>query len=701
MKQATLSGIGLGLSRNLTHSSVWSPGAGSIPANTTGPNGIGKGSFIPRRVSSWWCTLDDILWPQKSIVDRIKKRADDFAAAGVDTAINFGFHMRFDFSNYFGKLHGYYGQVCEELHRNGIRFMDHYSCNNVERPRGTAEEIKLNRNQRHHVLLYPDPIAAKFAQYEGHFFQDLCEVDLVNGGRGYARQYQTETFCHNNPAFLEMHHQYLNRLFSEVPLDGIEVDDMCDYAGLTTCGCKYCRERFKKDYGHEIPIFGDKSFWGNTAGKGMLQWGNYESPVFRDWIRMKSDTIVDHLKMIRTAVRGKPLMTCCSSAGPIVLNAISLHLEQMAPYLDFFMLENTGINVNSVRWIEKEPEAFLQKSIARSRDDAPAMALSYTIYEAGGYLGWSLSRFWGVANWSSTLDHRLVKDPVDAVEIEDIIAPFNHWEKQYSPLNYRDGKDLVEVRVLSSGDCRMNGWRRYDGQEQWDRVKYWTKELTEHSIGYEILRSADIVTEDSIVKDDIPLILDSVGCVSDVQFSAITRFLSQGGTAWVTFPFGTHDEKGFKRNKPLSDKLSHHHYRNLVVINTPKGKNTLQFLIDSGLFKPVVRRLFGDPGWLARIRFYDGKPTIHFLNNALKAIPHPSLKDIGGVPVLKDITSAIKEYQLSVVVAKAIFSLQARLTLMSPEWKERKVPVEASDLGNGDVKIDLDMTGIILYAVLQ
>ena len=161
--------------------------------------------FVPVRAASWWCTLEDILWPQKKITDRIKRRAEAFSNAGIDTAINFGFHIRFDFSNYFGQLHGYYANVCEELHKYDIKFLDHYSCNHVERPRGEDEFRKLHKGQRHHILLFHDPVAAAYAQYEGHLFNDLCETDIRDGSRGYARQYQLEVFCHNNPGFLDMH----------------------------------------------------------------------------------------------------------------------------------------------------------------------------------------------------------------------------------------------------------------------------------------------------------------------------------------------------------------------------------------------------------------------------------------------------------------------------------------------------------------
>ncbi|MBP1994928.1 hypothetical protein J2Z66_006569 [Paenibacillus eucommiae] len=58
--------------------------------------------------------------------------------------------------------------------------------------------------------------------------------------------------------------------------------------------------------------------------------------------------------------------------------------------------------------------------------NAPAIALSYTIYDKGGYLGWSLSRFWGVVNWSSTLNGRLQEDPTDMRETHEIINPYNN-----------------------------------------------------------------------------------------------------------------------------------------------------------------------------------------------------------------------------------------------------------------------------------
>jgi hypothetical protein len=446
------------------------------------------------------------------------------------------------------------------------------------------------------VLLFPDPIAAEHAQYEGYFYKDLCEVDLRDGSHGYAKQYQFEAFCHNNPNFRDMHKKYLQRLLKEVPFDGVEVDDMCSYPGNTTCGCKYCRDRFKNEYGHEIPSFSDKNFFGDTS-KDMLEWGNYENPAYRDWLRMKAVFITEHVKMIKEVIGDKALMTCCSNTGPIVLNAVALDLEKMAPYLDFFMLENVGTNVRNANWIEMDAEALHQKDIAQKRGNAPAMALSYAIFEKGAYFGWGLARFWGVSNWSSTLNSRVEEDPTYSLEAETAISKSNNWEKQYSNLNYRDGEDLVEVRLTNNSYCRENGWRDEKGHEHWDRSKAWSEQLVKNNVGYRFLRTAELEDAAALMKETTPLILDGVGCVSDKQFAAIKTYLSKGGTAWLALPFGTHDEKGFARKAPLSTELLKARYKNLLTIDSAVSSTPLETLITAGKFKPVIKQVKGDKRW--------------------------------------------------------------------------------------------------------
>lgn len=690
--------VGLGLSNKL-HSSIINVEPSGLLNNQSIflPPDI---PFQPRRVASWWNILEDLLWSQKKIRDKVKYRAEAFAKANIDTAMNYGFHARFDYSDYFGQMNEYFAFVKEELHKYNIKFIEHYSCNHVQRPRDKAEFNKLHRTQRHHVLLFHDEIAAAHAQYEGHKFHDICEVDLFDGSRGYALQYQFEAFCHNNPGFLDMHKKYLERLVREVDFDGYEIDDMCDYVGLRACGCKYCRDRFKRDYGREIPPKSDTNFWGDLS-KPMLQWGNYENPVFRDWIKMKDDSIADHVQMVKDVIGNKPLFTCCSSTGPIKLNAISLNLERIADKLDFYMLENVGINIRSVNWTGKDAEALQQKDIAQKRGNSPAIALSYTIYPDGGYLGWSLARFWGVANWASTFQYRVLEeDPVDAIETEDMIKPFNNWEVKHSDLNHYESTDFPEVRLVYNYYCRINGWVDEKGVEHWTKTKAWSENLINNNIEYRILRYKELEDAEQLLKEKTPLVLDGSGCVSDAQFSALQKYLSKGGEAWISLPFGTHDEKGFKRNKPLSEQLLKRKYKNLKIIGTiSQTPDVLAQLISSKQFTPAIKQLSGDSGWILRVRKYGDKPVIHFMNSKLRAIPHPDVKDIGNSPVVKSIESDIVDNQLEFEINIPDVQLSG-LKIFSPELNEEaREIVYRKTRGKQFIKVDLNK--IKVYAVLQ
>lgn len=657
--------------------------------------------FRPKKAASWWNTLEDILWPQKKVIDKIKRRAEGFAGAGIDTAVNFGFHTRFDFSNYFSTVHGYLNQVCEELHKYGIRFMDHYSCNLVERPRGDEELKKLHARQRHHVLLHPDEKASAYLQYEGYFFNDICELDVRNGNRGYSPTYQTELFCHNNPHFLDMHSKYLKRLINEVPMDGIMVDDMCDYGGLSTCACKYCRERFIRDYGYKLPSFEDKKFWGDTSG-GMISWGNYENPAFRDWIRMKADSAADHVKMIKSTIGDIPLMTCCSATGPVLLNALGLNLERMMQHLDLIMLENCGFHTGSVNWIRMDAEALLQKDIAEKMGSAPAIALSYTIYEKGGYLGWCLSRFWGVGNWSSTLTGRLAEDPADAMEIHDIIGPLNNWEADYSDIDYSNGGDVAEVRLVCSRFCKENGWRDQEGYEHWDKVSGWSRALVEKNIGYRFVR-ADELSDAALLKlENTPLILEGVACVSEEQFFAVKEYLSQGGDVWLGLPFGSHDEKGFKRQKSFEAELLAAGYNGLVLMDSSSPQKELEKLIGSGKLKPGLRQVAGDIGWAARLRRHSGRIVLHLLNRALEGIPHPYLRDSSGSDVLINIKSNVINNKLEFIIDFTGIGIPWKsAVLMSPEILDEKRSVKIGKISDTQIKVSVDLTGITIYGVVQ
>ncbi|MDY3286912.1 MAG: alpha-amylase family protein [Eubacteriales bacterium] len=654
--------------------------------------------FRPKRAAAWITTIDDLLWPDINIIRKIERMAKGFADAGVDLAINYGFHTRFDFSDYFETLNGYYKNVCDELHKYGIRFMEHYSCNLVERPK-PGHLYELHNSERHHVLLHKDPIAAEFAQYAGHRFRDLVEKDVRDGSNAYC-VYKAEMFCHNNPGFIDMHRKYLERMLAVVPLDAMEVDDMCDYGGLTSCGCDYCRERFRRDYGRELPPLEDRDFWGDTS-KPQLSWGNYDNPAFRDWVRCKTDGVHDHIRMIKEVLGDRPLMTCCSGTGPMVLNGLGLNLERFADDLDLVMLENCGMALNVTNWAGKDAEAMLQKDIAaNTMGGAPAVALSYQTYEPSAYLGWALARFWGAANWGSTMVGRLSVDPGDIGTPYDLMAPTANWEDRYSPIPENSGEEAADIRIANNLLCRENGHRDENGREHWKDASGWSRACVEHNVGYRFVRFRELSDAEALLREKTPLVLANMGVVSDAQFEAIEAYLAAGGRAILKLPFGTRDEQGFLRPEPLSAKLLAKGYAGLTVTDAD-AEDALSAMLESGVIRPAITQTEGETTWAMRLRRNDGRFFLHILNRALKSVPHPTVRVTethGGGQIIADIEKTNCGGRVSVILRVPV---PERLELRTPERGRLAFPVETEKLADGGTKLTFDLSDITLYAVVQ
>ena len=512
-------------------------------------------AFRPRRLVSWWSRLPDLQWPDPRVRDAIRRRADRIAAAGVDTVVQFGFHCRFDFAPYFGLLHGYLSDVAETLHQRGIRFLDHYSCNVIARPKSAEELKKYHTFHRHHVPIHPDPAAAETLRYAGFLLNDLREVDVETGGPTYTDAYQAEMFCHTNPDFLAMHEAYLRRHLAEIPADGFQVDDMCRYAYFRACGCRHCRERFAREYGHTLPPFSDKRFWGDTS-KSPTEWGNYDNPAFRDWVQMRYRTHADHLAMIRRVIgTERVLMTCCSSSGPTMLNSMGLSYEHFIPSCDWVMLENCGLDANTVNWPRVEPEAMLHKAVAESKKpgaSAPTVACSYTVFEDGAYLGWAIARFWGAQNWVSTLIQGLTEDATDFKEEAELMASFNRWDRAHE---LAEGRDVAEVRVAFLRGAKELGWHDAQGRDHWTRVSRWASALFGENIGYRFVLTDELADARRLTADASPLLLDACPTLSPVQRSALEAFARSGGRLVIVPPLGM-EIAGDKRRHTRSEHWS-------------------------------------------------------------------------------------------------------------------------------------------------
>ena len=88
------------------------------------------------RMATWWIKWEDLNWPIPDNVEKVKRRAEEFAKADVSAAVIFGTHFRWDFMPFFPLLHDYIATVAEELHNKApeqIIFDDRKAARNGEK----------------------------------------------------------------------------------------------------------------------------------------------------------------------------------------------------------------------------------------------------------------------------------------------------------------------------------------------------------------------------------------------------------------------------------------------------------------------------------------------------------------------------------------------------------------------------------------
>lgn len=678
------------------------------------------------RTASWWSRIGDLAWPDPRVRDRVRRRADAYAEAKVETVIHFGFHCRFDFAPYLGLIHGLLADIAEALHARGIAFLDHYSCNVVARPRSREEMELYASGQRHHVAIHPDAFSAPSAGYDGFRFDDLREVDVGTGGPAYSPSYQAELFCHNNPDFLEMHRRYLLRQLADAPLNGVMADDMCDYAWFRGCGCVHCRRRFRDEFGRELPPLADASFWGDTSRHPSL-WGNYGNPAFRDWVRLRYRSTADHLALVKKTIGpDRILMTCCSSSGPMVLNSMGLSYESFIGACDWVMLENCGLAADTVRWDEREPEAVLHKSIAAlkaaprpdrgaggapadaaSRGGAPALAASYFAFADGAYLGWAIARFWGVDNWATTLLQGPFPDGTVEHDEPELVGDLNRWEERVGLAEPR--VDLLDAALAFLRSSRDNGWKDEAGRDHWTRTRAWAEAFTRRSLGYRFVLAGEIANGQPPEGLRVPLVLDGCAHLCDAECAAVEAFLGTGGTAVVAPPLGTHDDRGFPRERSLLDRLratvaaAAAASDRLIIVERGTAAERLERLVAAGTVVPRITTISGPAAWAARLRIHGGRPVLHLMNRDLAGVEHPTLE--GRPPktrVLHRIEAGLAREPLVLDVELAGTGCDAwsAAELLTPEQPSPRV-VRVEPRGASAARLAIDLTGLRLYAMVR
>lgn len=481
---------------------------------------------IHYRAVSWWLTWEDLTWPNPELIDKIRRRADRCAESGVNCCVIFGAHFRWDFMPLWGRLHDELRFIADELHQRKILLFDHHSSVLTHRPRNREEALNIWDRNRHHVPFYPSREEAAIRQFNGSLVNDWRMLDVETGEPIYLPTYNAEQYCMNNPAFRAAYAKYLEKLKADTAIDGLMSDDNIFYAGWRACSCEYCRARFKKECGRDLPPTSDATFWGNRR-----------SEAFKDWITMRFKSSGDFLIGVKNVFpSGFPLLTCCSSSESYYLPAYGMSYQDFIENTNHVLLEMVGSTPSLAgTWDDRIPSQLLHLGIARDHN-APCFGLGYGFFPDTAFFVWAVNKFLGSDSWLSTLKGRLGASPAELATLPDdseVVGEGYRWEKAHPQLF--TGEVDTDVALFFS-----RATRDYFGQVAADYSG-------DYSASCLNLMRADISCD---VVTDIPefgkmrcLLLSSVVCLSSKQREALAQFLEDGGTVFATGPTGHYDER--------------------------------------------------------------------------------------------------------------------------------------------------------------
>ena len=478
------------------------------------------------RAISWWLTWEDLEWPDEGLVDKIKRRADRAAEAGVNCAILFGTHFRWDYLPFWSRLHDMYARIATELHERDIQLFDHHSAVLTHRPRNSENAWEIWRRNRHHVPFYPSMDVAATWTFEGHLLNDWRMRDVETGAPCFLEFYTAEEFCMNNPHFRKAYQTYVKRLVAETGIDGLMSDDGIFYDGWRACGCVWCRERFQREYGHVLPPTSDAGFWGNR-----------DSEAFKDWIEMRFRSSGHFLGVVKEVLPPDfNLMACCSTSDGSHLPAVGMTYQEFIVNSNMVMLEMCGATPGlDGTWDKRIASQLLHLGIARD-NECPCFGLGYGYFSEPAFFIWALNKFLGSDTWFSTLKGRLgvPNSMLTAFPDEpELVGEGFVWEKTYPHLF--TGKPDAQTAVLFS-----RGTRDYYGQIHEDYVCDYHTTCSELMKGK---RNFEVVTDIPEPEDWGILVMSSITCLGHDEREKLHEYLRNGGVLIATGPLGLRDER--------------------------------------------------------------------------------------------------------------------------------------------------------------
>jgi len=387
--------------------------------------------------------------------------------------------------------------ITDICHNRGIKVLHHVTCAFC-----TEDFMLAHRDWTQRDARFPE---------EPLFFEEYGGVWLL---------------CLNNPEFREEFFGAVISFTKKTGVDGWMIDEVEWLPTWFSCGCRWCRDKFRKETGFNLPSDAASSVW-----------ENFENPVWRAWLRfrMKSaaDFFADLKKRMDEETPGQVITTCHAGAGDTWLSQWwGMDIIDMSRALNYIFYEAYVRNgMPFYGWRRHLTELKLYSAVARP-SGYPPLTLFYPGSQEESYFCWAMCALSGHRFWAC--NDRLRHFP----------QRFFPWQGAHESL-FGTQEPLANVALLFSRQTR-DAYGGRDTAFYIDEWAGWAETLVEANIPFVVIIENDLSPE--YLEKFSVLLLPNAVCLSERQLHLIMDYIAKGGKVILTAETGLRDETGAPRS---------------------------------------------------------------------------------------------------------------------------------------------------------
>lgn len=470
----------------------------------------------------FWYNDDEIFkFTQKDFDAKAKKMAD----SGINIVMTFSCtHFRWTMKQHWDIITKCLAKVVKACHKNGILVVEHHSSHLTFDPLDEADWDRMGKtlNKRMSSIDSWEGLREYVLPETTKGTESYRQIDGRTGE--YARtRYSGYGKCFNNPEYKEAYFNYLEMIYRETKIDGIMTDDVQYFGDGHACTCRYCRKKFKQEFGYDLP----------QPGKDWDEfYFDFENPIFVAWQQFKKNTTRRFQESVNKHFTnlGYELLRPNYQSSVVTFNWTGYPFEKVVHLWDWVFQENCFSFVIKYSWPQFLTESRHRFNMGRV-GKVPSMSMFYPDRYDSFYFTWALCMAWGQM-FTATPEGE------DMCEIE---KKFRDFEKKYSNLFFEQKKkaDVTIYWSYETGNfCNPEKCRHITA------VRGWTQALTFAGYSSDIVFASEETIDPGVHSF---LIVPDVWMLSDDEINKLNRFVEDGGKILYTGQPGIKKPDGTKR----------------------------------------------------------------------------------------------------------------------------------------------------------